>query len=393
MIRARHLLLGLLLEACLLVNGMYAFTVVSPARRPRVRRLLQETPSTSLFGPPSTTSRETISSSSLTSATSSSANDEFSLPPRKETSVTRMRRRKVKILYKKKAYNVGYLFALWYILSIAYNVLSKRVLNMAPELAWTAAWFQMACGLLYVCPQWMGGLRAKPELSKDDIARLLPVSILHSLVHVGGVVSMGAGAMSFTYIVKASEPAVSAALSAVTLKSFLPLPVYLTLIPVMGGVALSSVSELDFSWKSFNYAMLSNVASASRGIVAKKTISKRLGRNMNAMNLYAVLTLFSSVLLLPVTILLEGSVFPKTVGNLFATGKGVSYFAQLFLSAIFYYTYNEVSFLCLDNVSPVTHAIGKCDCLVWELGTLSEDGVPLTQITTRLFFAICQETR
>ena len=58
---------------------------------------------------------------------------------------------------------------------------------------------------------------------------------------------------------------VSAGLSAVFLKSFLPWQVSMTLLPVMGGVALASLNELSFSWLSFISAMVSNVASASRG--------------------------------------------------------------------------------------------------------------------------------
>jgi solute carrier family 35 protein E1 len=152
---------------------------------------------------------------------------------------------------------------------------------------------------------------------------------------------------------------VSAALAAIATKSFLPLPVYLTLIPVMGGVALSSVSELTFSWKSFIFAMMSNVASSSRGIMGKKTFGKRLGKNLNASNLYAVLTLLSCVLLIPVTALIEGPLWRKHFSALVAAGEMGSYAWQTFLAAFCYYTYNEVSFLCLNEVSPVSHAIGK----------------------------------
>uniref|UniRef100_A0A7S4NC57 Sugar phosphate transporter domain-containing protein n=1 Tax=Odontella aurita TaxID=265563 RepID=A0A7S4NC57_9STRA len=169
----------------------------------------------------------------------------------------------------------------------------------------------------------------------------------------------GAGAVSFTYIVKASEPAVSAALSALATKTFLPLPVYLTLIPVMGGVALSSVSELTFSWKSFNYAMMSNVASASRGLVGKQTLNKKLGKNMNAMNTYAILTLLSSAMLLPVALFLEGPQILNAFGDLQRAGKFSEYIAQTLMAALFYFTYNECAFVCLDNVSPVSHALGN----------------------------------
>lgn len=270
-----------------------------------------------------------------------------------------LRLKKVNAFQKKRFVAVTIYFALWYVLSIGYNIYSKKALNLAPELAWTTAWYQMALGLFYVVPLWIAGIRKAPRLTKQDIKAYVPVGLLHSLVHVGGVVSMSAGAVSFTYIVKASEPAVSAILSAVVLKAFLPIPVYLTLLPVMAGVGLASVSELSFTWKSFNYAMMSNIASASRGIVGKDAMTKNPGHGMNAMNVYAVLTTLSAAILLPITALLEGRTFLPTMKALFQSGSGLQYCLYTVFSAFFYYTYNEVAFLCLANVSPVSHALGN----------------------------------
>ena len=116
------------------------------------------------------------------------------------------------------------------------------------------------------------------------------LALCHLGTHVGAVLSLGAGAVSFTHIVKvrhpdqpatgddlprrdstidlplspgaqrahatlhssphsqlrpkASEPVVSALLTAVFLKEFLPIPVYLSLLPVIGGVGLASLKEL-----------------------------------------------------------------------------------------------------------------------------------------------------
>jgi solute carrier family 35 protein E1 len=65
----------------------------------------------------------------------------------------------------------------------------------------------------------------------------------------------------------------------------MPLPVYLSLIPVIGGVGLASLKELSFSWLAFSMAMLSNVASASRAILSKGLMSKSIGENLTATNL------------------------------------------------------------------------------------------------------------
>lgn len=254
---------------------------------------------------------------------------------------------------------VGGMFLVWYMLNIGYNIYNKKVLNMVPSLTYTLAWAQLALGLLYVIPVWALGLRKAPVLTTSETKSLIPVAVLHLLTHIGAVVSLGAGAVSFTHIVKAAEPAVSAAISAVFLKSFLPLPVYLSLLPVMGGVAMASLTELSFTWLSFIAAMVSNVASASRAIVGKMTMGKSFGKNMDSSNVYAVMTILSTIMFLPVALLVEGKNIIPTITAICDAGNGKTLAMQTFLSAAYYYLYNEVAFLTLDNVAPVTHSLGN----------------------------------
>ena len=80
----------------------------------------------------------------------------------------------------------------------------------------------------------------------------------------------------------------------------------------VGGVALASLKELSFTWLGFGAAMLSNVSSALRGILAKKTMGGGVGENMNETNLYAVMTIMAFAVLLPISLLVET---PKAVGS------------------------------------------------------------------------------
>lgn len=252
-------------------------------------------------------------------------------------------------------------FALWYALNIGYNIYNKQALNLVP-LPWTLATVQLFAGIPYVMTLWMTGARVAPKLSTENVKNLLPSAVCHLGTHVGAVLSLGAGAVSFTHIVKASEPVVSAALSAIFLKQFMPIPVYLSLIPVIGGVGLASLKELSFTWLAFGTAMLSNVASASRAILSKTVMSgKPIGENLNPSNLYAVLTIIAFALLLPLSLAIET---PATIQAAWsaatAAGTSSAEITKLFaLSGIFYYLYNEVAFLALSEVAPVTHAVGN----------------------------------
>jgi solute carrier family 35 protein E1 len=240
---------------------------------------------------------------------------------------------------------VGTYFALWYLFNIAYNIYNKQALNVLAY-PWTIATLQMCTGCLYFGPMWLLGLRKAPKLSFDEIKTLIPIALCHTGVHVGAVIALGAGAVSFAHIVKASEPVVTCLLN------------YLFL----GGVAIASMKELSFTVLALASAMLSNVSSSARGVLSKKTMSgKKIGENMDAQNLYAVLTAMASLILIPMMLAIEGTGMFSAFKNVVAAGDftNKSLAALLGLGGISYYAYNEVAFLALGKVNPVTHAVGN----------------------------------
>lgn len=211
----------------------------------------------------------------------------------------------------------------------------------------------MATGLGYFVPMWLLGLRKAPKLSLSDLKTLLPIALCHTGVHVGAVIALGAGAVSFAHIVKASEPVVTCGLNALLLGQVLPLPVYLTLLPIIGGVAIASMKELSFTVLALASAMLSNVSSAARGVLSKKTMSgKQIGENLDAQNLYAVLTLMSTFILIPLCLAVEGTAIIPAFKGVVAAGDftNKSLATLLALGGATYYAYNEVAFLALGKV-------------------------------------------
>lgn len=254
----------------------------------------------------------------------------------------------------------GAFFALWYLFNIGYNIFNKKALNVLP-MPYTIATLQLFVGIPYCFFLWTTGLRKAPKLSTDNIKTLIPVSLGHLGTHIGAVISLSAGAVSFTHIVKASEPVVSAALSAVMLGAYYSPITYATLLPIVGGVALASLKELSFTWLGFIAAMGSNLSSALRGILAKKTMGGGVGENMDEANLYGVLTIMAFILCLPITLAMEPpAMVSACISKALASGVTAKYlWTQSLLAGAFYYLYNEVAFLALGRVNPVTHAVGN----------------------------------
>jgi len=254
---------------------------------------------------------------------------------------------------------LGVLFFLWYFLNTAYNIGNKLVLTAFP-MPWTAATWELFFGFPYVFFLWSTGLRKTPKLSMDSIKLLAPSGVLLAMTHVGGVISFGLGAISFTHVLKATEPVWSALLSAVLFREFLPLPVYLSLEPNIAGESLASLKELTFSWMSFAAGTGSAVTSAAKAILSKKVLDgKPLGENLTPANMFAILSILGFVAIAPVSLLLEP---PKVAMAAWSAALAKGYtnlqlMKLLSVSGFLYYIYNEVAFLALAEVAPVTHAV------------------------------------
>ncbi|EAN31281.1 Triose-phosphate Transporter family protein [Theileria parva strain Muguga] len=259
---------------------------------------------------------------------------------------------------------VGLFFG-WYLLNVAYVIENKVILNLIP-LPWTLSCLQLTVGWLFAILFWATGFRNAPRLKsfKVFLKVFLPQGLCHLFVHLGAVVSMGIGAVSFTHVVKSAEPVVTALFSALFLDDFLNLYAYVSLIPVVVGVALASVKELNFSWVAFWFAMLSNAGSSLRSVFAKLTMKNKneLGTNLTSSNIYMLLTLTASVGSVFLAFLSESAKWVPywTTATLKMTDKEkYVLLLRAFFSCVCYFLCNEMSFICLGEVNQVSHAIAN----------------------------------
>jgi len=254
---------------------------------------------------------------------------------------------------------VGVYIFLWYLFNIGYNIYNKKALITYPY-PWACALWQMAFGWLIFVPLWVFGIRKVPKLTVQEALTLSPSALGHLATHVGAVIAFFAGAVSFGHIVKASEPVVSSLLNFVFMGEVLAWPVYASLLPIIGGVALASASELSFNWLCFGAAMGSNLGSASRAVYSKKVMSGgKIGKNMDASNVYAVLTIMATFMLIPISLAIEGpGGMLRGFQAAYASG-GTTFLLHMIASGLFYYMYNEVAFLALGKLDPVSHAVSN----------------------------------
>ncbi len=135
------------------------------------------------------------------------------------------------------------------------------------------------------------------------------------------------------------EPFFSVVMSAIFLGDKPTLPVVLTLLPIVGGVACASLSEASFNWYGFSAAMLSNVTFQSRNVLSKKFMNKK---TMDNINLFSVITILAFVLLAPLAVLKEGVRFTPAAMQAMGIVEYQMVMQKTLIAGAFFHMYQQV---------------------------------------------------
>lgn len=250
---------------------------------------------------------------------------------------------------------IGVYFATWWFLNVIFNIYNKKVLNAFPY-PWLTSTLSLAAGSAIMLISWATKVAEAPNTDLDFWKSLFPVALAHTIGHVAATVSMSKVAVSFTHIIKSGEPAFSVLVSRFILGETFPLPVYLSLIPIIGGCGLSALTELNFNMTGFMGAMISNLAFVFRNIFSKKGMK---GKSVSGMNYYACLSLLSLLILTPFAIAVEGPKMWAAGWQNAISEIGPNFIWWVAAQSIFYHLYNQVSYMSLDEISPLTFSVGN----------------------------------
>ncbi|KAF2613556.1 hypothetical protein F2Q70_00007989 [Brassica cretica] len=304
-----------------------------------------------------------------------------------------------------KKLKIGVYFATWWALNVVFNIYNKKVLNAYPY-PWLTSTLSLAAGSLMMLISWAVGIVETPKTDFDFWKTLFPVAVAHTIGHVAATVSMSKVAVSFTHIIKSGEPAFSVLVSrfllgetfptsvavahtighvaatvsmskvavsfthiiksgepafSVLVSRFLlgetfPTSVYLSLIPIIGGCALSALTELNFNMIGFMGAMISNLAFVFRNIFSKKGMK---GKSVSGMNYYACLSMLSLLILTPFAFAVEGPQMWIDGWQKALSDIGPQFVWWVAAQSVFYHLYNQVSYMSLDQISPLTFSVGN----------------------------------
>lgn len=252
---------------------------------------------------------------------------------------------------------LGGAFAGWYYFSIAFNVYQKALLKAVP-MPWTVTALELLIGSALVAATWGVGLKAPPKVTSSMLKPIGTLGMVHFLGNALTNVSLGKVAVSFTHTVKALEPVFSVGLSAAFLGVVPSLALVASLMPIILGVMIASATEVSFNMAGFLSAMGSNLTFQSRNVLSKLVMKGDEMKQLDYFNLLGVLTIASTMLAIPLALIFEGS--KMNLSSILAGGMPLSAVCfNLFMAALCFQLYQQLSFEVLSRVNPVTHSVGN----------------------------------
>ncbi|GAY46796.1 hypothetical protein CUMW_099740 [Citrus unshiu] len=265
---------------------------------------------------------------------------------------------------------LGGMFGLWYLLNIYFNIFNKQVLKVFPYPTTVTA-FQFGCGSVMIILMWTLNLYTRPKLTRSQFAVILPLAVADTLGNLLTNISLGTVNVSFTHTIKAMEPFFTVLFAALFLREVyiimcfnsLSRPMKLSnnvfailgiqkptiwlvpsLVPIVGGVALASLTEASFNWTGFCSAMASNVTNQSRNVFSKKFMVRKED-SLDNINLFSAITIISFILSVPAAIFMEGAKFTPYLQSAASQDSNIRGLCVMSLLAGFcFHSYQQVQF-------------------------------------------------
>jgi len=241
-----------------------------------------------------------------------------------------------------------------YILSSTNNVIGKKLLVKYPY-PMTLTLFHMIANAIFLYPALvMAGANMKVHYSKHFMWRfLIPLGCGKLLGSIMSHISIWRVSVSYAHTIKASLPIFTVIIARIVHREKQTLPVLLSLVPILIGIGISTITELSFEV----YGMLSAIAATfifSVINVYTKTALREM--HIGPLQLLMRVARVALITCLPIWIFVDTPMISQDV-NLQESGGYIEFFGTMTLSGSINFVQNVLAFSILNLLSSLSYSV------------------------------------
>ncbi|KAK8950679.1 GDP-mannose transporter GONST5 [Platanthera zijinensis] len=195
----------------------------------------------------------------------------------------------------------------WWAFNVTVIIMNKWIFqNLDFKFPLTVSCIHFICSAIgaYIAIKF---LKIKPLIEvnpEDRWKRIFPMSFVFCINIVLGNVSLRYIPVSFMQTIKSFTPATTVILQWLIWGKYFEWRIWTSLIPIVGGILLTSVTELSFNVAGFCAAMFGCLATSTKTILAESLLH---GYKFDSINTVYYMTPFATMILALPAMLLEGS--------------------------------------------------------------------------------------
>ncbi|KAM4805737.1 solute carrier family 35 member E2B [Urocitellus parryii] len=251
--------------------------------------------------------------------------------------------------------------SLWFFLSFCTLFLNKYILSLLEGEPSMLGAVQMLSTTVIGCVKTCLPCclyQHKPRLAypPNFIVTMLFVGLMRFATVVLGLVSLKNVAVSFAETVKSSAPIFTVIMSRMILGEYTGLLVNLSLIPVMGGLALCTATEMSFNILGFSAALSTNIMDCLQNVFSKKLLSGDKYR-FSAPELQFYTSAAAVAMLIPAWIFFMDMPMIGRSGTSFSYSQDVV--ILLLTDGALFHLQSVTAYALMGKISPVTFSVAS----------------------------------